>query len=85
MAIKVSYSTTRNMKAFITAHDKDLLHQNNNDAAKDEICNCTRVECLSPNANPPSNCRQKHTIYEGAVENNDNGTEKHTKVVHQMS
>ena len=49
MTIKVSYSTTRNMKAFITAHNKNLLNQNNNDSPNDQICNCTRVECPLPN------------------------------------
>ena len=76
MTIKVSYSTTRNMKAFITAHNKNLLNQNNNDTNIDQLCNCTRVECPLPNATPQNNCRQKDTVYEGAVRNNDNGTEK---------
>ena len=76
MTIKVSYSTTRNMKAFITAHNKNLLNQNNSDSHNDQICNCTRVECPLPNANPPNNCRQKDTVYEGTVKNNDNDTVK---------
>ena len=52
---------------FSPAHNENLLNQNNSDSHNDQICNCTRVECPLPNANPPNNCRQKDTVYEGGI------------------
>ena len=74
MTIKISYSTTRNMKSFIVSHNSKILKQNVEQ--NDLPCNCTRSVCPLPDRTPPNNCRQNDVIYQGTITNNDDGEVK---------
>ena len=58
--VKVSYSTTENMKQIINKHNKKVL--SNNETKDDESCNCRDKENCGMNG---VNCRQTNVVYKG--------------------
>jgi hypothetical protein len=66
--VKVSYSTTENMKQIINKHNKRIL-SNSNESNHDESCNCRNKENCAMNG---INCRKLNTIYKGVASTTTN-------------
>ena len=65
------------MRGYINKHNMKMMGERD-DGIEEQECNCQRVNCPRPGAEPGMNCRTRNTIYKAKIvyEQNDNMEEK---------